>query len=401
MRTENQTYAVVTPTYVGHFGFIKLYLESFMRFLQDPENVVFYFTISRDEEDEFKKIIKPYSKLNIRILIFEDVLLSFGISESPKALLDKYQKFSFQTLKKFYTMLYIPERYSLVLDSESMAVRNFKAKELFVNFFKAPFISGSEIKSRLLSDFNENVCRNIDMILGQNIPYWFLENFVWFYDKKILEALFGEHGSPMDIVQKVYQENEKNDRGREVGVFEIELYQAYIWKNLAKYKYSFFNIDQVLRELYSDEIYQNFLKMHGKFFGGNCGLLERVMNMLEFIPCEKLALFMREHNFNIIRCDTIDYKFYPLQKKFLGIVNPCILAASQGHGLGLNDCVMGRLKAIILMSRPANRLKKHLDLFLSPSKRNLKWMFEPLSIIYYSFLVVLQVIRYLKIIILG
>ena len=171
-------YAIVTPTFQPHFIFIKKYLKSFSKYLQDKENVKFYFTIAKEELYEFQKITQRFPDLNISILIFEDILEKFGITESSRELLDKYNKFSFQTLKKFYTMLYIPEQYSLILDSESMAIRPLKIKELFENFFVSPFISGSEINNRYWSQFSKEVNNNVNQILNAKIPFFFLENFV-------------------------------------------------------------------------------------------------------------------------------------------------------------------------------------------------------------------------------
>ena len=49
-------YAIVTPTFQPHFIFIKKYLKSFSKYLQDKENVKFYFTIAKEELYEFQKI---------------------------------------------------------------------------------------------------------------------------------------------------------------------------------------------------------------------------------------------------------------------------------------------------------------------------------------------------------
>lgn len=394
-------YAIVTPTFIGHFQFIKPYLESFERFLKDPENVVFYFTISKNEEHKFQKIIKPYKNLNIKILIFEDILQQFGIKQTPLELLFLYKKFSFQTLKKFYTMLYIPERYSLVLDSESMAINSFSAEELFENFFKAPFVSGSDIKRRYFSDFTNAVNQNINLILNENIPYWFLENFVWFYDKKILEDLFNQYGTPLEIVQKVYQEQEKNIINQNVGVFEIELYQAYVWKNLKKYNYSFYDVNEMLKIALTSEKYQDFMLLHAQKYNGNCGLLERITDLLPYISFDDISQKMHNSKFNIIRCDKTDLKLYPLQKQFLEIVQPCILAASQEHCFGINNTWQHRLKLMLFSSKPFEKLKKHFLRFVEPFRKVINWIFEPFSILYYFIKVLFKICKNFRMIIGG
>ena len=398
-------YAIITPTFQPHFVYIKKYLESFKCFLQDPENVIYYFTISRDEATEFNEIIKPYSNLNIRVLIFEDILQKFGIFETPQALLEKYKKFSFQTLKKFYTMLYIPERFSLILDSESMAIDYFKADELFKKFFNAPFISGSQIKPRFLSDFTNAVNQNINTILHQEIPYWFLENFVWFYDKKILHNLFHEYGNPLDLVKKI--SHEETEINREVGIFEIELYQAYIWKNLNKYKYKFLDIDEQLHQMLSSEEYLKFINEHDLLFEGNCGLLERITDLLLYVPLVETGNFMQKNNYCIIRCDKTDAINYKLQKKFLHRVKPYILAASQSHLWGINNNLHMRFKLLIGDNLNYIKLKKHIRNLLQPFvwiyaqiKSILHWVGEIFSVLFYLIRVMCDFIKNLKIILL-
>ena len=98
---------ILTPTFSGHFQFIKKYLKSFNRFVSDKENCIIYFIINKSENNELSKIISDFSNLDIKILFFEDILKKFNIEISPEELLQKYGKYSFQSLKKFYGMLYL------------------------------------------------------------------------------------------------------------------------------------------------------------------------------------------------------------------------------------------------------------------------------------------------------
>ena len=101
-------FAIVTPTYIEHFRFINTYLKSFVNFVEDKQDVDIYFIISSTENAQFQKIIEPYlNECSIKVIFFEDILAHFGINISSGDLLTKYKKFTFQTLKKFYAMLYI------------------------------------------------------------------------------------------------------------------------------------------------------------------------------------------------------------------------------------------------------------------------------------------------------
>ena len=66
---------IVTPTYRGHFSNIKIYLESFKKYAIKESGWQIVFTISADEEDEFRQLVYPYKEiLPIKILIFENLL---------------------------------------------------------------------------------------------------------------------------------------------------------------------------------------------------------------------------------------------------------------------------------------------------------------------------------------
>ena len=80
-------YAIVTPTYSGHFGYIKEYLKSFERYLLDKDFPI-YFIVDKSEKKSLEKITTVYKrKLNIRICTTEDVFSLFGITESSQEIL--------------------------------------------------------------------------------------------------------------------------------------------------------------------------------------------------------------------------------------------------------------------------------------------------------------------------
>lgn len=379
-------YAIITPTFQPHFIYIQKYLKSFEKFLEDPEAVQFYFTVSSKEIREFQHIVNNFPSLNIKILCFEDILKHFVIKESSEELLNKYKKFSFQTLKKFYSILYVKERYSLILDSESMLIRKTCMADLFENFFNKPFISGSQINNRYLSDFTKAVNDNIDIVLQDKIPYFFIENFVWFYDKKILNDLFNSYGMPIKLVQQIYDNYEEGSFGREVGIFEIELYQAYVWLNRNKYGYKFINTTKYLKSILSLKQWNEFMKYHDKKYEGNCGLLERITELLSVLPADKIANWMKSNNYNIIRCDQTNIENFKLQKRFLQKINPNILAASQDHIWGINYTRQNK-KRLIRESHSFRKLTECWNYFKIPfiiPARIIKWILQPIILLFYG-----------------
>lgn len=385
-------YSIITPTYRGHFKYIERYLKSINKYLLDKRDISFIFTISKDEEKEFNQIIKPYTNnLNIEVLIFEDLLSHFNIPKSPNLLLEKYKKFSFQTLKKFYTMLYSNSDYFLVLDSESMFVKSTTIKKIFENFIKNPFITASDLSEIQVDNFKEGVIANINSLIGKQSNKWFLENFVWFYDKRILNDMFSSLGQPIDIVNKIYKNG--NSINIESGVFEIELYQDFIYCNNTKYQYQFLDINNIMKKNLNEKSYQEYYNKYINKYGGSYGLAEMAMMLLTEDNVEPLANIFKNNNFNIIRCDSTNIKNYRLQTKFLDIVQPNILAASQDHAFGINNkflCLLNNDKYI-------KKFKKHFSNAIKPFKIFGYWLSEFLSIFWYGISSILEISKIVSI----
>ncbi len=335
MNENSYKYYIITPTYRGHFEYIKKYLKSFNEYVQDKADIQIVFTISATEFFEFNDIIYPYSKdANIRVVMFEDILRHFRINATADQLLERYGRFSFQTLKKLYTILYVNAEKSLVLDSESMWVRPTKMTDEFETFFKNPFVSYSVMRQDQRNEFVNEVIKNTNLALGiKDNGNWFLENFVWFYDIHILKDLFQECGTPIHIVEKIYQITK--NKVEQPGVFEIMLYHGFIFNNASKYHYRIIDINKQLDEYLGYEGKIQYLRRFYAHYRGANGIVEQAMSLLTASNIDGLAQMFSEDNFSIIRCENSDAN-YEIQKRFVEKLNPCILAASQNHRFGLN-----------------------------------------------------------------
>lgn len=338
--------AIVTPTFEAHFKYISKYLKSAINYIEDKHSIRFYFVISAKEKYTFKKIIEPYkNQLQIVILYFDELLENANVSEAPDKLLKKYGKYSFQTLKKFYAMLAIEEDHILILDSESMWVKKTNMENLFNDYFKNPYIAGSVIDSWIQSPFNKNVNENVSFLLKSNPKFWFLETFVWFYEKKILNKMFSEIGSPYEITVKVdkYIKNRKLSLDIGIGIFEIILYQNYIYNHADAFGYHIININELCKATLGDKLYEQYIEDWFLFYKGNCGLLERTSMLLRPENVKLLSKMFKENKFNIIRFDNRMSKYH-LQRQFFRCAKPNILAASQDHLFGLNHTYTNILK---------------------------------------------------------
>lgn len=314
----------------------------------------------------------------------------FNINLTPDELLKRYKKFTFQTLKKFYTMLYVNADYFLILDSESMWIRETNMKDLFEDFLKTPFISASSIsKRKTIDNLIQAVVDNANYLLNKNADKWFLENFVWFYEKRVLNDMFNEYGAPIQMAETIYQL--KGEQDRDSAIFEIQLYQAYLYHNLDKYGHKFNDVDNILDKTLPNTELKIYLDNHNKTFNGNCGLLERTLMLLNQENYKFLANIFKEYSFNIIRCDYSTLDNISLQEKFIDIVKPNILAASQGHVFGANN----KYK-VLVKNKYAIKLEKHINNLIHPDKFSGQLLAEPISILFYLCKSILYVLKVKK-----
>ncbi|PXZ07249.1 hypothetical protein DKK70_05185 [Gilliamella apicola] len=380
-------YMVVTPTFVEHFGFIKNYLKSADKYLIDKSNITFAFIISKIESYEFKKIVKLFPDLNILTLNFEDILEHYNVNKEPEELIHKYGKFSFQTLKKLYAMMYLDAEKFLILDSESMFINPTNLAELFDNYYKNPVLMGSILKNRLKTcDLLEAVLKTTDMLTSFKSDKFFLENFMWFYDKQILNDLFNELGSPINLIEKNYKFCIRKHLMQ--AVFEITLYQNYIYKNNDKYNYHIINVDEEVEKNLGTEQSEKYVNKFAHKRHGGGGLIEYTSQLLTKRNVAGMSQLFKNLEINIMRCECTTASNYALQKQFISYIKPNILAASQFHLFGINNTVKNKFRVIFLESSNFLMLKRNLSLFFKPISIVLrpftniyKWFIKPIVLV--------------------
>lgn len=367
--------AIITPTYKGHFAFAERYLESCVKYIEDRLDITFVFTISSSEKKDFDELVKPYIKdLKIEVLFFEELLKKYDVKYTPDELLFKYGKYSYQTLKKFYTLLDVEFDQMLVLDTESMFVRTTNVTELFDEYYKHPFVSYSNVNDLMLvSQFKIDLITNINFALGLDGRNWFLENFVWFYEKQIIEDLAEEYGSPMDIVDRIYQH--ATTYHMDPSCFEVNLFQGYIFKNAQRYNYEVINVSEQLNKYLGVKEFDRYMREYRTTYNGECGVAERMMDFLSEENVESLADMCHDLRYRIIRCEYSSFENIELQKKFMGIAKPNILAASQRHLFGCNDNRKLRFRYLVFDNNKNFALVKFwAKIFLRPFWNFKKWI---------------------------
>lgn len=369
---------ILTPTYVKHFGYVKKYLLSFSKYVLDASEIPIYFVISNEENDQFTKIVKPFrNKLKINVIFFEDILEEFNISLSEDFLkkIGMYRHYSYQTLKKMYSILYINAERFLILDSETMWIKSVNMNQVFEDYFKNPYLVGEDIVSReRYSEFQKREDEGVEFILGRPCTKCFVEHFGWFYTKQIVEDLCEKYGSPIDMVKVVYQAEIKK-RGSTFGLMEWPLLHNYIYDNLEKYGFRYIDVNEQLDIYFMQDTKKDYLERFYKKYNGTCGIIEMALAIVNERTYLQMADLFRDNKLFIIRCPETNGRLYKFQRRFLIRANTCILAADQDHIFGINGTVRSYMKKIVLpglktglWSELQKRVKKVLRV-ISPAYR--------------------------------
>ena len=323
---------IITPTYEGHFPFVKKYLETYVHFVKDAKFVPVFFIISKTEEAEFKEIIFPYEKkANLQILFFENILAEYGITNSSEDLLKSYGRYSFQTLKKMYAIKYINAKHFLILDSESYFIKPTNLTAIFSEFFQSPFVVYSSFHDRIPSAFMTKMQLSTEYVLKTKIDFWTIESNMWFIDKKIFTDLTQTCGEPVEwcsICKKHYPENANLE---EEGLMEALLYQNWLCLNAEKYAYTKIDICKELCAYLSAEEFSIYLQNINSVFKSGVGVLEGILVGTYDSILEKVVEVLNNLNLSILRCDFSDFWNYKRQKYIVKHTKVHILACSQNN----------------------------------------------------------------------
>ncbi|WEQ52800.1 hypothetical protein LV478_04445 [Komagataeibacter oboediens] len=152
----------------------------------DKEKLHIIIVIEEKNIPLFYSFIKTLPKLNISILTTESILEYFGIQLSPAEFLKTAGKFTFQSLKKFGGLLNVKTKWSIVLDSETVFVKDFLISEVVQNYEENPYIFYTRTMSRgpeWSNSLVENVTKQCSKLLGfDGSSRNYMELILWFYE---------------------------------------------------------------------------------------------------------------------------------------------------------------------------------------------------------------------------
>ncbi len=368
--------AIITPTFSGHFGYIKKYLESFDKYLLDKDFPL-CFIISKSETIEFQNLIRPFeNNLNIRTYYLEDILEKFNIKESPDELMILYGRLSFQTIKKLYGALYIGAEQFLFLDSESMLIKPTNINSLFEEYFKNPKFFVSKIDNRRKtynSNFTYEFIRAITCLMNKKPEFYTTESYEWFYELRILKDSIKKLGQPIDVIRNY----DMPGRFPNIeGILEALWYYQYLLYN-NHYGYKIYVSDEELENFLGSEYRKFKLEFDSSPFWA-FGILEIISKFINKHNVTQLCQLYNHFKFSVGRMELPNHsKDLVYQEEFLKNTNIHILASNQEHRCGIN-------KKLISNNKYYNHLRKNVQLFIFPFKSVLKWLCSVFNILFYA-----------------
>lgn len=295
---------IITPTYSKHFPFIVNYLKSFDKYLQD-RNFPIFFVVNAAEYEDLADIIKEYgSDLNITIIEYETVLKAFDIYRTPAKLLLELGRISFQTIKKFYSALYLGYEQFLVLDSESIMIKETNMDSLFDGYFQNPcfFVSKvSERPKKFKEGFTYGFLQSASQMTNYPMDYWTLESYNWFLELRILKKMIAHYGSLYERISNTKLPGMFKDEGIEGEL----LYYPFIIYTPGQFGYTVLETIPELKKSIGWWNTQVFLHHFHHSWRKHGGYLEGLMNFVTEHNVEGMRDFMKSHYLPILRVSRV------------------------------------------------------------------------------------------------
>jgi len=245
-------YSIIISTYFPHFYRVKKFIESCNKFVQDIDKLnIICVTSSNKECLELIDYLDDV-KWNIKIVSIDNIIKSlFNVDisgdELYRRLYDNISqgKWSFQAVKKLLGLYYSENRFNLVVDSESLFIRQCKIEDIFTNFFekeKYYFYTNNDDNAEYPKMSYATLMENCNIILRTNYkPYYFWEVGNWFFDKNILNDM-------KDHIEKINNKSLLDVLLQIKPIFEFPLYEWFIYHFNEKYNYNFICVNEEIKK---------------------------------------------------------------------------------------------------------------------------------------------------------
>jgi hypothetical protein len=186
--TLSHNTALVMPSYPPHLQHLCRFVESMLRFCPSCVAAPLHVVVTEGTREMFEKELMQFrDRVSIRVVALQTIA-PFYFASVDETELNKHLpgRFVLQSLKKMYGCLNAGTARCWILDSESFFVRDAVFHDLVDGWFLAPYIIGNQRSNRR----GESPQRITVDILGLNsTPPWFLESYLWMWERPILQEL--------------------------------------------------------------------------------------------------------------------------------------------------------------------------------------------------------------------
>lgn len=245
---------IVTPTFEKHYHQFAAMVGSLVAQCTDLDAVELTVIVESHNVAMFSDLLDGFAGLTWRIKTTEEVFADFGITEPPGAFLQRIGKFTFQTLKKLGALRRVSTAWSLVLDSESLFHKPFRALDLLADYAarKYVFYTSTAARGRLWhASVGYQVTVNAGRALAQQAgDRWYMEYFHWFYETTKVEAMIARLG-------RLFFEGLADPQGGAIDYFENILYYLYLERYHAD-EYDFVDLKVALDRFLPPELSARF-----------------------------------------------------------------------------------------------------------------------------------------------
>lgn len=298
--------SIVTPSYENHAIQYLNFLKSAKNNCCDLNDAIFVVVVEKKNKDLFLSFFKEVNIPHYQVVLTEDILNDFSSKEDVSTFLRRVGKFTFQTVKKLGAFKYLKTEWALILDSESIFIKDFSIREMFDNYKERKYIfytqtekRGSVWKNSLAHQVNKNVS---DALKIDATSRWYMEYFHWFYETSKVKEMLSYNKKNLFFS---YIKNIKIDysryryEGKTVDFFENILYYNFIYKYYED-EYAFIDIEKELRCTVSNNISKRFKlnELPFSLFGN-----EYIMNIISNKEVEGIVPFFDKYKLPFIRLE--------------------------------------------------------------------------------------------------
>lgn len=219
------------PTYEHHFSCNIDFLNSMEKFCEDKNDQPIKFILCEHDIGKFNHEIKTkYPGLDIETVTLKNMIRATeGVDIDERDLIPKITKYSFQSLKKLYSVKYFSCDNCLVIDSENRCMKEFKFCSIFDDISENNTIFYS---TTVPMDIQKTVTDNALKIIRSDAPRdkWMFDTCFWFFRRQIVDDMFRHVGDMMGLIMRHFP------------VFEAVLYHWFIFTRPGKYGVKFVNL---------------------------------------------------------------------------------------------------------------------------------------------------------------